>query len=44
MIGADLTRPCPKSCSALFAMAALMVGVYGGKDKLAEPILWATAG
>ena len=24
-------------------MAALIVGVYGGKDKLAEPILWATA-
>ena len=24
-------------------MAMLMVGVYGGKDKLAEPILYATA-
>ena len=44
MIGADLTTALPEIVLALFAMAALMVGVYGGKDKLAEPILWATAG
>jgi NADH-quinone oxidoreductase subunit N len=44
MIGADLTTALPEVVLALFAMAALMVGVYGGKDKLAEPILWGTAG
>lgn len=44
MIGADLTTALPEIVLALFAMTALMVGVYGGKDKLAEPILWATAG
>jgi NADH-quinone oxidoreductase subunit N len=43
MIGADLYTALPEITLALFAMAALMVGVYGGKDKLAEPILWATA-
>jgi NADH-quinone oxidoreductase subunit N len=44
MTGADLTIALPEIVLALFAMGALMVGVYGGKDKLAEPILWATAG
>ena len=43
MIGADLTTAIPEVVLALFAMAALMVGVYGGKDKLAEPVLYATA-
>ena len=43
MIGADLTTALPEIVLALFAMAMLMVGVYGGKDKLAEPILYATA-
>lgn len=43
MIGADLYTALPEVVLALFAMGALMVGVYGGKDKLAEPILWATA-
>ena len=44
MTSADLTIALPEIVLALYAMAALMVGVYGGKDKLAEPILWATAG
>jgi NADH-quinone oxidoreductase subunit N len=44
MTGADLTIALPEIVLALFAMGALMVGVYGGKDKLAEPILWVTAG
>ncbi|TVP71983.1 MAG: NADH-quinone oxidoreductase subunit NuoN [Rhodobacteraceae bacterium] len=44
MIGADLITALPEVVLALYALAALMVGVYGGKDKLAEPILWATAG
>lgn len=44
MIAADLYTALPEIVLALFAMAALMVGVFGGKDKLAEPILWATAG
>ncbi|MFN4057165.1 MAG: NADH-quinone oxidoreductase subunit NuoN [Roseinatronobacter sp.] len=43
MTSADLTIALPEIVLALYAMAALMVGVYGGKDKLAEPILWATA-
>ncbi len=43
MIPADLTTALPEVVLALFAMGALMVGVYGGKDKLALPILWATA-
>jgi NADH-quinone oxidoreductase subunit N len=43
MIGADLTTALPEIVLALFAMAMLMVGVYGGKDKLAQPILMATA-
>ena len=44
MIAADLTTALPEIVLALFAMAALMVGVYGSKDQMATPILWATAG
>ena len=43
MIAADLYTALPEIVLALFAMVALMVGVYGGKDKLAEPILYVTA-
>lgn len=43
MTSADLIIALPEIVLALFAMAMLMVGVYGGKDKLAEPILWAIA-
>ena len=32
----------PEILLALFAMAALMVGAFGGQDRLARPILWAT--
>ena len=34
----------PEVILALFAMAALMVAVYTGKDKLAVTLTWATAG
>jgi NADH-quinone oxidoreductase subunit N len=44
MIAADLTTALPEIVLALFAMGALMVGVYGSKDQMATPILWATAG
>ncbi|MCC5983584.1 MAG: NADH-quinone oxidoreductase subunit NuoN [Rhodobacteraceae bacterium] len=43
MIASDLIVALPEVVLALFAMAALMAGAYGGKDKLALPILWATA-
>ncbi|MDQ2091437.1 NADH-quinone oxidoreductase subunit NuoN [Marimonas arenosa] len=44
MIQADLTLILPELVLALFAMAALIFAVYAGKDKLAAPILWLTAG
>ncbi|MGY6547512.1 MAG: NADH-quinone oxidoreductase subunit NuoN [Roseinatronobacter sp.] len=43
MIASDLVTALPEIALALFAMGALMVGVFGSKDKLAEPILYATA-
>ncbi|MGR3496294.1 NADH-quinone oxidoreductase subunit NuoN [Citreimonas sp.] len=43
MIGADLTIIVPEIVLSLFAMAALLVAVYTGKDKLAPVLLWATA-
>jgi NADH-quinone oxidoreductase subunit N len=39
---ADLTVALPEILLAVFAMAALMAGAYGGQDRLARPILWAT--
>jgi NADH-quinone oxidoreductase subunit N len=39
---ADLTVALPEILLAVYAMAALMVGAYGGQDRLARPILWAT--
>ncbi|SDY07252.1 NADH-quinone oxidoreductase subunit NuoN [Citreimonas salinaria] len=43
MISADLTIILPEIVLSLFAMAALLVAVYTGKDKLAPVLLWATA-
>ena len=42
MIAADLTVALPEVLLAVFAMGALMVGAFGGKDRMATPILWAT--
>lgn len=39
----DFSTALPEVLIALFAMAALMFGVYSGKDKAAALILWATA-
>ena len=39
----DLTLILPEIAISVFAMAALLVGAYGGKDKLASMLLWATA-
>lgn len=44
MTGADFQTVLPEVILALFAMGALMAGAFGGKDRLAAPILWATAG
>lgn len=38
----DLITTLPEILLAVFAMAALMAGAYGGQDRLARPILWAT--
>jgi NADH-quinone oxidoreductase subunit N len=44
MTSADFSIVLPEVVLALYAMAALMFGVYGSKDKLAPVISWATAG
>jgi NADH-quinone oxidoreductase subunit N len=38
----DLITALPEILLAVFAMAALMAGAWGGQDRLARPILWAT--
>ncbi|WP_417721959.1 NADH-quinone oxidoreductase subunit NuoN [Salipiger sp.] len=43
MIPADLNIILPEIVLAVFAMLALIGAVYTGKDKLASPLLWATA-
>ena len=43
MNATDLHTALPEVMLALFAMAALMAGVYTSKDKAAPTILWATA-
>ncbi|WP_027258431.1 NADH-quinone oxidoreductase subunit NuoN [Leisingera aquimarina] len=43
MIQADLTVILPEIVLALYAMGALLGAVYTGKDKLAVPLVWATA-
>ncbi|MBC2836789.1 NADH-quinone oxidoreductase subunit NuoN [Paragemmobacter straminiformis] len=44
MISADFSTVLPELVLAIFAMGALMFGVYTGKDKVAPLIAWATAG
>lgn len=44
MTAADFNIVLPEVILALYAMAALMFGVYTGKDKVAVPLVWATAG
>ncbi len=39
----DLTLILPEIVLSVFAMGALLAGAYGGKDKLASTLLWATA-
>ena len=39
----DLSLILPEIVLSVFAMAALLGGAYGGKDKLASTLLWATA-
>ncbi|MBB5515709.1 NADH-quinone oxidoreductase subunit N [Rubricella aquisinus] len=43
MISADLNIILPELVLAIFAMAALMWGVFMGKDRQAEPLLFATS-
>ena len=43
MINADISIVAPEIALAVFAMAALMFGVYTTKDKVAPLILWATS-
>ncbi len=42
MISADISAVLPELLLAVYAMAALLWGVYFGKDNLARPILWTT--
>ena len=44
MTGVDFPILLPEILLAVYALAALMVGVYGGKDKLTPMLTWATAG
>jgi NADH-quinone oxidoreductase subunit N len=43
MTSADLNTLLPEILLSLYAMAALMFGVYTGKDRTAPMLLWATA-
>ena len=43
MIPADLAVALPEILLALFAMGALMVGVFAGKDRAAPVLLWVSA-
>ncbi|EBA15244.1 NADH dehydrogenase subunit N [Roseobacter sp. SK209-2-6] len=44
MIQADLSVILPEIILAVYAMAALLLAVYTGKDKLAAVLVWSTAG
>ncbi|MEQ6203680.1 NADH-quinone oxidoreductase subunit NuoN [Sulfitobacter sp. HNIBRBA2951] len=39
----DIMQILPEIILALFAIAGLMAGAYGGKDAIARPLLWATS-
>ncbi len=43
MSGVDLPILLPEIILALYALAALLIAVYGGKDKLAGVLTWTTA-
>jgi len=40
----DIIQILPEALLAGFAILGLMAGAYGGKDAIARPLLWATAG
>lgn len=42
-MGADLAIVAPEILLAVYAMAALMFGVFGGKDSAASTLLWTTS-
>ena len=44
MTAADINTVLPELVLALYAMAALMFGVYTSKDKVAPMLVWATSG
>lgn len=44
MTGVDFQILLPEILLAVYALAALLLGVYGGKDKLTGLLTWATAG
>ncbi|MCB6177370.1 NADH-quinone oxidoreductase subunit NuoN [Rhodobacter sp. Har01] len=44
MTASDFQTVLPEVILAVWAMVALMVAVYTGKDRLAVPLVWATAG
>ncbi|PTE14750.1 NADH-quinone oxidoreductase subunit NuoN [Pseudogemmobacter blasticus] len=44
MTPSDFQTVLPEVVLALWAIAALMFGVYTGKDRVAVPLVWATAG
>ncbi|KAA0914759.1 NADH-quinone oxidoreductase subunit NuoN [Aquicoccus porphyridii] len=44
MIQADLNVILPEIVLALYAMAALLIAVYAGKDRFTGPLIWLTAG
>ncbi|MFD2172495.1 NADH-quinone oxidoreductase subunit NuoN [Rhodobacter lacus] len=44
MTSNDFSLVLPEFLLALYAMAALLAGVWTGKDKVAMPILWVTVG
>ncbi len=44
MIGSDLSIILPEIVLSVYAMAALLAGAYGGKDKLAPMLVWLTSG
>ncbi len=43
MTSADLNLVLPELVLALYAMGALLIGVYGGKDRFTGALTWATA-
>jgi len=43
MTRADLVAVLPEAVLALFALTALMWGAFGGRDRIARPLLYATA-